>query len=570
MHINVHAHIFTLRTVLSSEAISVIIQRLLDRGVPPMLAEAVRRFLERLLDRPEILDERAILARLLTELKGVTGFDTFVRDNLARLPFNVVIEGDGLEQLPADTLRTAFDQLTSAMAGRFGAAKRPFDLVQTLRLTLRSTITEVADELLGQMGEDDALVALMMDIRAPDESERDRSNFHRQIQGTREAALQRPGRVLPFFAVHPDRPDHFALLRDAIISGAYLGVKLYPSLGYEIGTPTLRRVYDFCIEQDVPIVLHCSHGGFYRQAEFVNYCDPSVWTPVLAGPLKELRVCFAHFGGWQSLGTPNGLDPGSWGHTILTMMRNLPNVFADLSYHTEQMASADAEAHYFSTLKRLLGEDRLRRRLLFGSDSWLLRMDMTEAVFWQYFRRHLTPNEFRSIASIGPREFVGFRDGAPPRANLQRHVEFLRAHREEFGAEPAAWFREIAGPQAEEITRDTADWRQDAQAVRCTYRIAREYMSSGQLRGGYRANRTTRLNELTYFRPRDPNIGLLVDAFALNLIGCCEDTQAPFRDGWARRSAVDRVKVALKEGSMQLVDLAGLLDSIFEFERALV
>lgn len=569
MYINVHAHIFTLRTVLSSEAISVIIQRLLDRGVPPMLAEAVRRFLERLLDRPEILDERAILARLLTELKGVTGFDTFVRDNLARLPFAVVIEGDGLEQLSIDTLRTALDQLTSAMAGRFGAAKRPFDLVQTLRLTLRSTITEVADELLGQMGRDDALVALMMDIRAPNERDRDRSNFLRQIHGTREAALQRPGRVLPFFAVHPDRPDHFELLQDAIKSGAFLGVKLYPSLGYEIGTDTLRRVYRFCIEQDVPIVLHCSHGGFYRQAEFVNYCDPSVWKPVLAGPLEGLRVCFAHFGGWQSLGKPDGLDPGTWGHTILSMMRSHPNVFADLSYHTEQMAIAGDEAHYFTTLRRLLGEDKLRRRILFGSDSWLLRMDMTEAVFWQYFRRNLSPGEFDSIASVGPREFIGFREGEPPRPNLQRHIDFLRKHRGEFGAESAAWFREIAGPQAE-IGRDAADWRQDAPAVRCTYRIAREYMSSGQVRGGYRANRTTRLNELTYFRPRDPNFGLLIDAFALNLIGCCEDTGAPFRDGWARRPAVDRVKSAVREGSMQLLDLAGLLDSIFHFERALV
>ena len=567
MHVNVHAHIFTLRTVLSSEAINVIIQRLNDQGVPPLLVAAIQRFLERLLDRPQILDEREILARLLSELKQVAGFDEFVQANLARLPFAVVIEGDGLERLPADTLRTAFDQLTSAMDRRTTAGKRPFDIVQTIRLALRATITEVADELLQQMGEDDALVALMMDIRAPNEKERDRSNFLRQIAGTREAALQRPGRVLPFFAVHPEREDHLDLLKESIDTGAFLGVKLYPSLGYPVDSDTLREVYAYCIKKDVPVLLHCSHGGFYRKKEYINYCDPAAWAPVLQGPLRDLRVCFAHFGGWESLGKPDGLRPGTWGATILQLMRDLPNVFTDLAYHTEQMLSPADEEHYFRTLSTLLEDEKLRRRILFGTDSWLLRMDMTESVFWNYYRRKLSPQDFTQIASAAPREFLGFPDsgGASLRPNLARHVDFLKERKQEFGAEPAAWFREIAGADYEQ-DREPADWHQRAQAVRCTYRICREYMSKAQVRGGYLANRTTQLKELKYFRPRDPNFILLVDGLALNLIGCGEDTSAPFREGWTRKTAVDRMKDALEEGTMRLVDVAGMMDSMFEFE----
>jgi hypothetical protein len=48
MYVNSHAHIFTLRTVLSREAISVMIQRLNDQRVPPLIVAAVRRVLERL------------------------------------------------------------------------------------------------------------------------------------------------------------------------------------------------------------------------------------------------------------------------------------------------------------------------------------------------------------------------------------------------------------------------------------------------------------------------------------------------------------------------------------------
>ncbi len=370
----------------------------------------------------------------------MSGFDRFMEENLARLPFAVVIRGEGLEELQLATLRQALDELSTAMTDADVSAMRPFDMVETLRLAMRSTITEVADILLDQMEPQDAMVALMMDIRAPGEAEGDRLNFRRQIEGTREAALQRPGRVLPFFAVHPDRPDHFALMEEAVESGAFLGVKLYPSLGYEVGGPELMKVYEFCIDRDVPILLHCSHGRFYRKKEFVDYCSPAHWAPVIQGELEELRVCFAHFGGWQSLGRPDGLDPGTWGRTILDLMRDRPQVYTDLAFHTDQMHDQADEAHYFQTLEGLLQDDHLKRRILFGTDSWLLRMEMTEAVFWRYYRERMSAEDFRSIASLGPRSFLGFPlgDGEAPRANLQRHLDFLVEHRARVGREPPA------------------------------------------------------------------------------------------------------------------------------------
>jgi hypothetical protein len=235
------------------------------------------------------------------------------------------------------------------------------------------------------------------------------------------------------------------------------------------------------------------------------------------------------------------------------------------------MRNADDEQHYFRTLASLLQDDHLRRRILFGTDSWMLRMDMTESVYWEYYRRHLSREDFERIASLAPREFLGFpgTDGGALRPNLERHVRYLDANRDAFGAAPAGWFQEITGAVSA-TKRDPADWSQWAPAVRCTYRMCKQYMSSAQVRGGYRANRTTRLSELTYYRPRDPNFGLLVDTLALNLVGCSEDQGAPFREQWTRPHAVERVKSALEDGTMQLVELAGLLDSIFRFEEPLV
>ncbi|CAN5759784.1 hypothetical protein BH23GEM11_BH23GEM11_06160 [soil metagenome] len=575
MHINVHTHIFTLRTVLSREAIRVVVQRLADRGVPDLLGRAVARVLDRLLDRPEVLNERDLLARLMAELRQVSGFDRFVQDNLSRLPFNVVIRGDALEQLPLETLRSALDQLTSAMAPADDPRGRPFDIVATLRLAMKGTITEVADELLDQMEPEDAIVALMMDIRADNEPERDLRNFRLQIEGTREAALQRPGRVLPFFAVHPGRPDHFALMREGIESGAFLGVKLYPSLGYEIGSPELRRVYAFCLEADVPVLLHCSHGGFYREKAFVDYCDPRNWDAVLTGELESLRVCFAHFGGWESLGTPGGLAEGTWGGTIVRLMRERPAVYTDLAFHTDQIHDPGDEAHYFQTLAGLLDEDKLSRRILFGSDSWLLRMEMTEALFWRYFREQMSEVDFRKIAVRGPRSFLGFPEegggGAAnprPRANLQRHLDFLARHASQVGSHPTAWVQQLTGVDFV-ADREPADWKRQSVPARAVYALAREYMSGSQKNGGYAAGRILRLRDLRYWDPRDPNFeGQTCLGLARDLIGACED-HGKYAHGWDRNRAIERLHEVFRQGEETLVRVAGLLDMIFHFDRAM-
>lgn len=581
MHINVHTHLFTLRTVLSQEAARVMAQRLEDAGVPDLLVRAVGRFLDRLLDRPELLDEREILARLLGELRQVSGFDGFVADNLARLPFNVVVRGEGLENLPLETLQAALDQLTTAMAPEDDLRGRPFDIVATLRLAMKGTITEVADHILHQIGPDDAIVALMMDIRAEDEPDRDLRNFRLQIDGTREAALQRPGRVLPFFAVHPGRPDHFQLMEEGIRSGAFLGVKLYPSLGYEIDSPELRRVYAFCVEADVPVLLHCSHGGFYREKAFVDYCDPRNWDRVLTGELADLRVCFAHFGGWDSLGTPGGLAEGTWGGTILELMRERPAAYTDLSFHTDQMHDPAAEAHYFRTLEGLLEEEKLSRRILWGSDSWLLRMEMTEALFWRYFQERMSQEDFRKVAVRGPRDFLGFPDppGTPdgrtaPRANLQRHLDFLVRNASQVGAHPAGWVTELTDT-AFEPGREPPDWHRRSIPARVVFALARVYMSGAQRNAGFALARDVRLKGLRYWDPRDPNFeGQTCLGLARELVGACQDQvgrgAGAFAAGWDENRAIERLHGVFRSGEKRLVEVAGLLDRIFHFDEAMV
>src|SRR5690606_23864539 len=131
--------------------------------------------------------------------------------------------------------------------------------------------------------------------------------------------------------------------------------------------------------------------------------------------------------------------------------------------------------------------------------------------------------------------------GGELRANLARHAAWLERHRNDVGGTAPPWLVEAVGGPFEG-GREPADWSQWSASVRCTYRQLKPHMSSAQTRGGYKANRTTRLSELDYFRPRDPNFGLIVDGLALNLVGCAEDTGAAYRGQWVRSSVVERIK----------------------------
>jgi predicted TIM-barrel fold metal-dependent hydrolase len=528
---------------------------------------AIDKLLDDLLDRPRYLNERQLLGLLFQKLLDTDGFNQLLDTRLAGMPITLTLRGADPMDLPLEALQRALDQISTLTDDASSVGKSIYDVVATLRISMKPTITDVADHVLEQLDQDDAIVALMMDIRAPDEGARDRENFLRQIAGTEEAALQRPGRVLPFFAVHPERPDCLALLKQAVEKRGFVGVKLYPSLGYSIDHPTLLEVYDYCLEMDLPVVLHCSHGGFYRKAEYIDYCDPGDWEAVLTGDRAGLRVCFAHFGGWQALGEPDGLDPGTWGRTILDLIQTRPNVFTDLAYHTSQMGDPAAEAHYFSKLAELLADDLLKRRILYGSDTWLLRLDLANTYFRSYFEERMTEAEFRQISEIAPMEFLGFpRPGRAMRPNLQRYVAAVDARRSKLGAEPAKWLRNrLSGSLT--VDRAPASWsiRKDAPAR--TWQGLANVMTNSQ-RQKFLTARLIQLSDLTYFQPRDPNFHHKCQHLALTFVQFAGQGGA-YRGRWDDTSAVNHFTELFRKGEDTLGEVALVLDSVFEYGKPL-
>lgn len=153
--------------------------------------------------------------------------------------------------------------------------------------------------------------------------------------------------------------------------------------------------------------------------------------------LSDLKICFAHFGGddeWnryfeldrdnystqiiknQDVGIrfltdENGKKrPGKieqlwkytdWYSIICSMMIQFPNVYSDISYIAHNNA-------IHSLLKRTLakGNKKLRTRVLFGTDFYMVRSNKSEKQILADTIGGLTEEEFDLIARINPRSYL--------------------------------------------------------------------------------------------------------------------------------------------------------------------
>ena len=66
-------------------------------------------------------------------------------------------------------------------------------------------------------------------------------------------------------------------LVDTLETKGFVGVKLYPSLGYSIDDAVLVALYDHCDANGIPITVHHGEGGFYYSKDSIEFARPDRW-----------------------------------------------------------------------------------------------------------------------------------------------------------------------------------------------------------------------------------------------------------------------------------------------------
>ncbi|WP_243312582.1 amidohydrolase family protein [Fundidesulfovibrio agrisoli] len=384
LRFNLHCHVFNLKAVFSKKTQHIIAQRVLDAGFSTGVAQLVVKVITGLLKGPEAIEK--------------------------------------IQQLIDPHQHN--------------------DFLEFLKVALLEEMDEVTNWLLGQLEPDVIVTPLMMDITTPDAN--DGAFFQAQTDSTLRQMYRFPGRVLPFFAFNPLRPDAMTRLENAWRQG-FVGMKLYPSLGYDIRSAVVERAVRFCAERDMPIMQHCSKGGFYATRQDRDNSLPTYWATYLQG-IPGLKLCLGHFGGEGDFVTPGSQN--NWTDAILKMMalfnghEDMGTVYADVAYHTTGMPPNAPDA-YKERLKSILEEEGCRPYVLWGTDSFLVRQRVTEREYWDNFLGGLIgDDDFHEICSLNAMEYMGFH-GRRLARNLSNYVKVMRANSSLFDARQAApWLRE--------------------------------------------------------------------------------------------------------------------------------
>lgn len=210
-----------------------------------------------------------------------------------------------------------------------------------------------------------------------------------------------PEEVVPFLAVDPRRIGIMKLIEMKIAkgSGVFKGIKLYPPLGYLPTHPNLKLIYEYCIDYDIPIIVHCSNGGMenFRNKNYIKswnpsflnhvkdfkecnenkstfYANPEQWFEVMKN-YPKLRIDFAHFGGLSNIDSSSCKE---WPITIIKLMEMYDNVYADVAYFMDLEASD-------IIMKEVSLYPILCDRLMFGTDFIMIMKDMRMPELSTYF-----------------------------------------------------------------------------------------------------------------------------------------------------------------------------------------
>ena len=139
------------------------------------------------------------------------------------------------------------------------------------------------------------------------------------------------------------------------------------------------------------------------------YTDPANYDPI-ASKYPTLKICLAHFGGdtewdkylehsWQP-GSPE--EDKSWLSVIIDLILKHENIYTDISSTLFQ------KDHYLDLLLVLLENKKIRERVLFGSDYYMMeRVKSKEREMAIKIRSRLGPVLFKQIAETNPKRYLG-------------------------------------------------------------------------------------------------------------------------------------------------------------------
>jgi predicted TIM-barrel fold metal-dependent hydrolase len=355
-----------------------------------------------------------------------------------------------------------------------GASKAPAELLGVLYLasllTLpRAELTDTLAKLPTRYASDVRFFApALVDYSYWLDDFENVSSLDDQIRVMSDVAARkgRPFAVHPYVSFCPWRqivePKQFDSVQQAIRDGGFVGVKLYPVMGF---LPTgnakadpsaypeklrntrpdwasalddaLTNLYKWCVQEEVPILAHCSDSQA-PSADAGLRGGPKGWRDAVAiDGVSSLRLNLGHLGGLWDLAKPSHND---WTQSVVQIIADPGNnLYADISDYASILHrpatsdAADDKAVSSAVTGFLRQYPAAKSKLMYGSDWVMLSKDLGAERYYPSMRDRL-PAEWGldAPAYLGANaaRFIGLSKskGRPPGKTRLRLEAFYRKH----------------------------------------------------------------------------------------------------------------------------------------------
>ena len=256
-------------------------------------------------------------------------------------------------------------------------------------------------------------------------AETEKSPLQDQVSYYKELAVISGGRVHAFAPFDPFREaihqkykgtpqagtmwSSLDLVKKAITEQGFIGVKLYPPMGFaalgndsmdvwrdkrwltdiarepgfgELLDAAMRSLFAWCRVEDVPILAH-TNASNSPDDDFLPLVGPEYWS-IAMSEFKGLRINFGHFGGAGSKAF--GSDRVKQFLNLMADPDRGRNAFADASYFTHLLEDRSVVK---SGMRDLYESDEFgtiaRSRLMYGSDWKMLLLEKHSASYLERF-----------------------------------------------------------------------------------------------------------------------------------------------------------------------------------------
>ena len=235
----------------------------------------------------------------------------------------------------------------------------------------------------------------------------------------------------------------FSIARDAVDNRGFVGVKLYPPMGFlpsdnETGGLTyppghtqiagfgtkldaaLEKLYAWAEQDQVPVMAHATNSNG-AGPDYAQRAHPNHWIKVLTRH-PALRLNLAHFGGFDERS-----EPLNWETTIGQNLQAFPNLYADLAFLSEALPATDAATrlHVAASIEKFARKyDTDKRRLLYGSDWIMLGRESDHGRYFSEVQNLMAqagfgPADWKHITRDNAIAFLGLSSGSATRMRLE-------------------------------------------------------------------------------------------------------------------------------------------------------